>query len=371
MDVPVGAVPAPAPATPAARAPDPSVARAAKLAAVSAGLAKLDPAKLDAPAPVLSADVAAAAAPAADKKPAEPAPETKIDPAPIKPDEPPVDDKTAKGLAAIDRRAKAFRDEQVAAKASLDLERAELARLRSEVTGRASSFEELQKLAKVDPIAVLAKLGIDSEDDWETIGRGAYPRTKAGKADPRAAPAVAQTAREATLAAKLEAVERRTIELDEQIRSRDSAAQTQVFVDRYLDDAVKAIPAAPTLIGKLHAKSPAKARETLLELGKAMERHAMEQDGATKYDPSYTPSNAELIATYEKLRRAELEEQGVDVDALLAPVGAAPAPKAVTKPAVTLDPTSTTGTRPINGNPTREQKLAAVSAGLKKLDAEI
>lgn len=383
-DVPVGAVPAATTTTPAAaagsppavvrRTPAAAAARADKLAAVNAGLAKLDAA---APAALQARPAAPAPAPD-DKKPVEPvpAPEAKkIDPAPAPDDkaapgtgEEPPDEKTARSLALIDRRAKALRDEQATERAKLELDRAELARLRSDIEGRGSSVDDLKKLAKRDPIAALAKLGIESEDDWETVGRGAYPRTKAGKADPRAAPAVAQTTRERELAEQLAELKTRQEALDTQLKTRDAEAQTRAFVENYLDQAVKAIPTAPSLIGKLHEKSPVKARQALHQLGARMEADAMKADGATKYDPSYTPSHAEVIAEYEKTRRAELEEQGVDVAAMLAPPKpATPEPK---KPAATLDPSATRHIRPANGTPSRAEKLAAVNAGLKKLEAE-
>ncbi len=355
--------------------------RAEKLAAVTAGLAKLEPppaAAAQEPAGTVEAAKPAGLA-GADQKPATPDPKPDAKDAakePTAPDkavsEDQVDEKTAKGLAAIDRRAKQFREEQAAERAKLEIDRAELARLKAEIDGRGGSIDELRRRAKLDPVTVLAELGIESEDEWEAVGRGAYPRTKAGKTDPRAQPAVAQTARERQLAQELADLKKTTSELAESMRTRDAQAQAQAFVSSYLDSAVKAIPAAPTLIGKLHAKSPEKARQALLELGRTMERQAMAADGTAKYDPAYTPSHAELIAQYEKNRRAELEEQGVDVDALLAvaPAKPAPAPAETKKPAATLDPTSTTGTRPVNDKPTRAEKLAAVTAGLKKLDAE-
>jgi hypothetical protein len=73
-----------------------------------------------------------------------------------------------------------------------------------------------------------------------------------------------------------------------------------------------------------------------------------------------------VIAEYERQRRAELEEQGVDVEALLKPAAAA---KPTAAPSKTLDVTATNGTRPINGNPTRAERLAAVTAGLRKLES--
>lgn len=368
-DVPVGAVPAPAaPTAPAVVRRAPSAVRAEKLAAVSAGLAKLDTEAGASPASAAAAKPPGGlAAPAAAAAPKEPGAGDKPAEKPAA-DEP--DDKTAKGIAAIDRRAAKFREEQSAAKTQIDLERAELARMRAEVSGKSASFEELQKLAKRDPIAALAKLGIDSEDDWENVGRGAYPRTKAGKADPRAQPAVAQSARERELADKIAELDAKIAKVDETITSRDRQAQSQRYIATYLDSAVKAIPTTPSLIGKLHGKSPEKARQALLETGQRMERQAMAAEGATQYDPSFTPGHTELVAEYERARRAELEEQGVDVDALLAPPK--PATEPAKKPAATLDPTSTTGTQPVAAGPapTRAEKIKAVTAGLKKFEAE-
>lgn len=358
-DVPVGALPSPT----AANAPAAPVVsgRAAKLAAVNAGLAKL---ASEQAAPVAPTEPAAApVAPAV-----EPAKAPEAEPAKVEPDapkaEPVTEDKpdpqTTKALAAIDKQAKKFRDEQAAAKAEIALERAELARLKAEVTGKSSSFEELQALARRNPIAALEKLGIESEDDWEAVGRGVFPRTKTGKTDPRTKAAADQTVRERELSAKLDAQDKAITELREQFSTRDRQAQTQAFITRYLDDAVKSIPTEPTLIGKLHAKAPDKARQALLEIGARLE----------KANDGEAPPHAEVIAEYERARRAELEDQGVDVDALLKPAAkAAPVAMGTTAPTKTLDVTSSGGTRPINGIQSRAEKLAAVTAGLKKLDA--
>lgn len=376
-DVPVGAVPAPEKApivaptvskVEAARA-----ARAAKLADVTKGLASIPadgavPAGTEKPKDELTErKPVEPAAPAAsdrktDEKPVELKPAAPAAPAEKKPDE--IDTQTQKGLALIDKRAAEFRDEQKKAKADLDLERAELARQRAEVTSKVSSFEDLQKLARKDPIAALAKLGFQSEDDFALIGRAAYTQTKEGKADPKAASAVAQTARERELMDQLAELRKGFDDLRSEFQTRDQRAASQQFVERYLDEAVKAIPAErKTLIGNLHTKSPAKARQALHALGAEMERSAMEADGATKYDPSYTPSHAAVVAEYEKRRRAELEEQGVDVDALLAVKAVEQKP--TTK---TLDPTAPGGIQPINPKPTREEKLKAATRGLAALD---
>jgi hypothetical protein len=277
-DVPVGAVPAPAVTVVPGKAPAVST-RAAKLAAVTAGLAKLSS---EQPAPALegkpaeSAPVADPPAKTEPEAPAEPKIEEKPDEKPVEtkpaePDEAP-DPKTAKALAQLDKQAKKFRDEQIAAKAELAQERAEIARIKAELTGQRSSVDELRSLWKSDPLAALDRLGVKSEDDYAVIGRAAFTQTKEGKADPRSKGAAEQTAKERALRAELEEAKSAIAELRDEFKTRDSKVQAQAFVEKYLDEAVKAIPPTPTLIGKLHAKSPAKARQALLELGARMEK---------------------------------------------------------------------------------------------------
>lgn len=84
----------------------------------------------------------------------------------------------------------------------------------------------------------------------------------------------------------------------------------------------------------------------------------MEADGVTQADASHTPTHAEVIAEYEKRRREELEEQGVDVDAMLKRAAPAPAAPPAKKPAATLDPTNTGGAaRPVDrSRMTEDQK---------------
>lgn len=343
-DVPVGAVPSPVASATAAPPASPTAVKAAKLASVTAGLAKLaESEKVSAPVeatptPVVSPDaptpppVATSEAPAADEAP---------------------DPKTAKGLAAIEKQAKRFRDEQSAAKAELDVERAEIARLRAEATGKVTSIAELKKMK---PLEVLEALGFESEDDYDVLARGAYAKTKAGKTDPRLKQQAEQTAEARDLKTTVAELRKQIEELGGEFTKRDARAQTEAFVAKWQDEAIKAIPEEPSLIGRLAAKSPEKARDVLLTIGKYLEKQTGE-----------TPTHAECIEEYEKYRRAELEDTGVDVAALLRPQADAPAKKS---PSRSLDITTPGGTRPLNTNLSRAEKLAAVTAGLRKLDAE-
>ncbi len=317
---------------------------------LAAGLTKLqESGKLavtsDTAPPKLGLDEPAELPPPPDVAVAEP----EAAPAPAPVEEAP-DAQTAKALAQIDKAAKKHRDEVARAKAELELERAELARLRSETTGKVSSWDELKKLK---PIEVLEKLGIEAEDDYDLIAREAYARTKAGKADPRAKAAAETTARERDLMRQVDELKKGFDEIKGEFQNRDKAAETRSYVETWQTQAVKAIPAEPSLIGKLYEKSPEKAKAILLQIGQHLERQ----------NDNETPSHAEVIAAYEKYRREELEEQGVDVDALLAVRKAAPK-DSVSR---TLDVTSAGGTRPANGTLSKAERIAQVAAGLRKL----
>lgn len=392
-EVPVGAVPGPeAPVVTQTRPPSAVAAareaRAAKLKEVSAGITKINAAEAAQAAPAGAGQGGAQPQPPGrpellpsekpTEKPAEKAPEPKAEleqleqpkveekPAEPKPDDAPPDAQTKKALDAIDKQAKKFREEQAAAKRAFDQEvaeqRAELARMKQEMQSKFGAMEELEKLAARDPIGLIRKMRPNmSEDDWEVVGRGAFPFTKAGKADPRAAELAARAQKATAVDSEISDLRAELTKVRDELAARDKQAELRSYVERWSGDAVKAIPSdRKTLIGNLHAKAPEKAKQALLALGAELERA---NDGET-------PDYADVIAEFEKRERAELEARGVDVDALLKPAAAKP-PAPPAKPPTTIDPTLPRGgTRPVNAHPTREQKIAAVTAGLKKLDAE-
>lgn len=345
--------------------PAPGAARAAKLASVSAGLAKAiaaetnttsvdEPAKAESPAKAAEPQVEAKtepkpAADADDKPDAKAEPEAK----------PSAEDdlQTKRGLAAVDRAKKQLLEEKARAKAELEQERADLLRDRSEFRKTATKEDELRALAKRDPLEALRRLGYATDEDeaaWEHVGRSAFPLTKDGKKDPRTREAAERAIRERGSSTKLDAAMERIEKLENELKDRDTRSQAKDFARDWTDKAIKAIPTEPTLIGKLHAKSPDKARSAILDIGARLEREL----GAA-------PTHAEAIAEYERVRRDELEEQGVDVDAMLVPTSAT-ATKAA--PSKTLDVAQpATGTKPINGATTRTEKLSAASKGLQKL----
>lgn len=331
--------------------PPPSVVRAAKIAAAREGMRKLAAAP-GASAPTSPTEVAAKP----EEKP----------PAPAKPDEDaPPDAQAAKAIEAIEKRDKRAREqlaaEKAAHKAEIELERAELARMRAEMTGKPNPLDDLKKLPTVKraiEAIKLAGLNPDDEEVMEVIARDAYARSRSGKADPKNKAYADQVAEKQGLQSELAELRKMVEETRESLTQRDQRAQLEQFQTRYLDEAVKAIPADPSFIGLHHSANPAKARAALLQLGQHMENESGE-----------TPTHAEVIARYEEMAKADLLDRGfteAQVASMLAkPQAAKPAPSPMAR---TLDPSTGPTTAPINGHATREQRIAAARAGRIKLN---
>lgn len=268
----------------------------------------------------------------------------------------PVEDETAtkRGLAQIEHARKRFLDEQNAAKAELEVQRAEIARLRKEAEGRVASREELKKLS---PTELLDALDHWTEDDHDILSRAAYARTKAGKTDPRAQAAAQEASRaqssrvaQAEVAQLKETIEELRAELRGEFTKRDQMS----FAERWVGEAIKSIPTdKPTFIAKLHANEPDTARRELILIGAELEK-------ANDGEP---PTQAEVLAEFENRKRAQLKALGLDADALLAPKPTAPA---TTKPAArTLDVGATQITRPENAPQSREERRVNALAKLR------
>lgn len=295
-------------------------------------------------APTETTSDAADAAPPPEKH-AEPAAEAK------------PDAETEKRLGVISKAEKRFRDEQTAAKAELDVQRADVARLRAEAQGKGASLDELKALAKKNPMAALAKLGIESEEDIEILAKVTYANSKTGKADPRNAQYAAQTAKEREYATKLEALEAKQAELVKTIETQTYEAKLRSAQTKYLDEAVKLVPGADaesdTHFSQFLKTNPEDARADLLELGKKIERD----------NGGETPPYAELLEAYEKSENERLAKRGWSKERIAAmlkrekPAAAAAPAIAAKKPGATLDPTATGGARATDTSKlTEEQK---------------
>lgn len=295
-----------------------------------------------------AAEQAARPAPEAAK------PDPAIAPKPAEPEKP--DPATERGLRSVEQARKKFFDEQAASKAELEVQRAEVARLRKEAEGRLASRDDLKKLK---PIELLDALDHYTEDDLDILSRATYARTKAGKTDPRAQAAAQDASRaqgsRATADKLAEMQAKHDAEIAE-LRGEFTKRDQRSYAERWLGEAVKAIPAdAPTFLAKLHANDPDTAQRELLSIGIELEK-------ANDGDP---PTHAEVIAEFEKRKRASLRSMGLDPDALLAPAKVAPAPAPKPAGARTLDVTAANVTRPENAPKTRDERRAVAMANLR------
>lgn len=325
--------------------PSPRELRAAKIATAAAVIRRAPEATTAQSAPVLEVK--------AEEKPAELAPE--------------VDPQTAKGIEAIEKRDKRAREQlakdQAAWKQQMEMERADIARIRAEAAGKPiPSLDELKKLpvaARLREAMKLVDLDPDNEEHAEVASRDLYARSKSGKADPKNRAFADQIAEKSALEAQLADMRKMIEETRSTLTEREQKAQLEQFQNKWLDDAAKALPAEPSLVSLAMTKSPERTRSVLLDIGKRME-----------VENGETPTHAEVIAEYEAIAKADLQDRGftdAQIAAMLKP-NAAPAPaiKQVTR---TLDPSAGPTTAPVSPVTTREQKVALARAGIRKLQA--
>lgn len=215
------------------------------------------------------------------------------------------DPETAKRLSVIQKAEKRSREqltkEREDAKAEILKMRRQLEEEWQPRLKQAENFEQLKKRARIDPAGVLASLGL-TDDDMEPAARQVYSRSKAAAADPKNRDAADRAMREREQGDSLAAMQKRIDELENGIRSRDQKAIAQREAERYIDSVSKAIGDNAPLVRAVMAKNPDKAR---YEFGRIALSLA-ERDGGEVPDPE------DVIAEYERSRRTELEELGID-----------------------------------------------------------
>lgn len=308
-----------------------SQALAAREAARAATVAELE--KLsDAPAaeaPSATTDAADAAGAGDVKKQTssqDEAVESKAEPAKTEPDaEAKPDAETEKRLSAVQKAAK--REREMIAKERADA-KAEIDRMRAEVDAglaQVKRFETLKARAKYDPAGVLSELGL-TEDDFEPAARDIYARSKAAAADPKAKDAAIRMQREREANDKLSQLERKHAELEAKLAEKEQQAKYEQAWTGFLGDVGKTAETAEAPLMKAAlAKNPTKTQQQIRQVCEQLYQETDEW-----------PDPADVVATWEKLKRAELAELGIE----------APAAKAAPKAAA-----NTNTTAPTNGAP--------------------
>ncbi len=322
--------------------------RAATLAALQAGpvevpadaveAAPTDPATADAPAEPGEVAVASTA-PAEKTDKAEKAADEKPDP------------ETDKRLARVQAAQKR-------AEESLAKQRAELEARAKDLESRAGTAEKFgslkERIASGDRTAFLEameQLGL-TEDHYEDHAKLLYSNRKGAEAKDRAAATALLEKREVKSEASKALAE--VEKLRAELRARDEAAEAQQLQHAYLSDVTKTATLdtteAPLLKAAL-SKNPAKATGALWATAQAI----FEAEGEW-------PDSATVVSTFEKNKRAELEEFGFT-----------PAANTTTKPTTEAKKSPTLGsdlagnTKPTGARKTlqeqRDETRALIAAG--------
>jgi hypothetical protein len=238
---------------------------------------------------------------------------TETEPAEPEKGEPAVDAETAKRLDAVAKAEKRSRDkiaaDRAAAKAETEKRDAEL-KPRLE---KLEKFEAAMKNVHRDPAAALALLGLGDDAALEGFARAAFAMTEAGKKDPARAKAnadlAAQVLREREANGATEALQKRLDDLERTISTEKQQAQLEQKRTAYVDFTAKKVSDETPIAKALGEKNPDKLRAALWA---TTERMIADNDGEV-------PDPEDVLATYEKTRRAELEELGVDPATLATP----------------------------------------------------
>jgi hypothetical protein len=302
--------------------------RATARAALQADLAReLDGLDGDAPAEAKPAEPAAT--PEEPAKPAEEAPTEESEDATDPGEEPTEEKPEAKPDKDLDKRLAAIQREEKRAKAAVAAERRAVEEERRAVQAERDraqaelqAFRKVQERARYDLPGVLRALGYKDED-FEAAAQEVYTASPKGRQDPRLQDRTRSTSREREYEDRLASIERQNQALLQQLEQRDAAQRTAAWID----EAAKAASDETPLVQAMISRAPAKARAMLAKVAEQL----LDETGEV-------PDHADVVLELEKIRRAELEELGID-----APAAATAAPKtkpvtpaAKTKPATTL-----------------------------------
>jgi hypothetical protein len=217
-----------------------------------------------------------------------------------------------KRLAVVAKHEKRAKDREAAVKAAIEKERGELRREREAIEREIQSarteidsFAKLKERARFDPAGVLKALGL-ADDDFGPAARQLWSLTKEQAADPKNREAAARMQRERESESRIERLERELNEQKKAAHEQASRADIAQKAETYLATVIKAAGDEHPLAKRLIEKSPQKSRERFAAIADEL----FDRDGDL-------PDAEDVLAEYEKRRRAELEDDGVDVAAML------------------------------------------------------
>jgi hypothetical protein len=251
-----------------------------------------------------------------------------------------LDEPGAKAMAQVRKAEKRMRERFTAERQAFERERQQWQDEIKDIAAAAKKFERLQQRAKYEPDMVLAELGL-TDDDFDFAHRKIFARTKTAAADPKWREATERMAKDRELADRVAATEKANEQLREELRQARATEQAEREGKAYLDSVVKAADDSAPLLKRQLEKNPTKAHNALAAIAvELFDKHGVQ------------PAPAKVIKVYEKRRRAELEELGVEVPAVTAKAKTAAAKKPVVAAAAST-----------SKRPTREEILAELHAG--------
>ena len=216
-------------------------------------------------------------------------------------DEPAEDPELAKRLEKIQRQEQRSKELVAQQRRELEQERAAFAKEREEWAPKVERFEQLASRAKYDPASVLTELGL-GEEDLEPAARQLYALSKAGKADPKLREQAARSQREREMMSELESLKKQMAEREKRDAEREQQAAAERQANEYLQTVEKAVGTDSVLVGRMLERTPQKARAQLRQVA----AHLLQETGEV-------PDPVDVVAQLEKIRRAELEELGLEI----------------------------------------------------------
>lgn len=262
-----------------------------------------------------------------------------------------------KRLAIVAKQEKRARDQLEKQRLAIEQERAAVRRERDAIDRELQSaraeiqaFNEIKARAKYDPAGVLRSLGL-SEDDLGPASRQLWAHTKENLADPKNREAAARLMQEREREDRIAKLERELAESRKAAEQEKAQAATAREIESYLDGITKAIKEEHALARRLVEKAPELARQRFAQIAYELGERDNE-----------LPDADDVIAEYEKRRRAELEIDGIEW-------AAKPKAKPKSEPApTTLGNDVGTRTAPAGSNGASKKSLAEKKA---ELEAEL
>lgn len=216
-------------------------------------------------------------------------------------EEKPDDPKTQKGLDAVRRAEKRYREQMAADRAEFAREQAKHA----DRIARLDEYESLAKRAKYDPIPVLKALGL-TEDDFEMAAHAIFAESKAGAADPARKASAAVRLREREKEDKLTAAEKRMEALEAKMEADKLERENAAHAERYIGEINAAAKTKFPLVAHMMTATPEDIADGL---SAAFDR--------LKAKTGQEPKPSEVVAEMDRKERARLKAIGIDPDVVI------------------------------------------------------